>query len=324
MKKTELVEAAAVLKALAEDWDLVDNAPEIDFLIFVSEDREELDFYPKKSFVAMMERSGLIENPDNGSSVHDTYTYYERDDSVWREVTESGPIVFQYKITPKGRKLLRDAPKLIGKPIRELRVATSPVETQSKPLKVVTYDRPAIQKLVDTFEQNAIRLIEAALAPKNDLDRTASSKIGLVCGPRLWATIEADARRNGLQPAGSLIRQSFSFGGKGAKSETTETKLKEQPISPPDEARLFWKTLREKFRIGAPLVITRATSAELTVYPYQEEIENDDFPPPNLAGLTVFFIVESNQSRFIVVVKNVPQDSIDHYRPELSWVESIP
>src|SRR5262245_43513519 len=144
MKKTELVEAAAVLKALAEDWDLVDNAPEIDFLIFVSEDREELDFYPKKSFVAMMERSGLIENPDNGSSVHDTYTYYERDDSVWREVTESGPIVFQYKITPKGRKLLRDAPKLIGKPIRELRVATSPVETQSKPLKVVTYDRPAI------------------------------------------------------------------------------------------------------------------------------------------------------------------------------------
>jgi hypothetical protein len=62
MKRTEQAEAAAVLKALTKGWDLVDSDPDLDFLIFVSEDLDELDFYPQKSFVQMMERSGLIEN----------------------------------------------------------------------------------------------------------------------------------------------------------------------------------------------------------------------------------------------------------------------
>jgi hypothetical protein len=144
MKRTERAEAAAVLKALTKGWDLVDSSPEVDFLIFVNEDRDELDFYPKKSFVQMMERSALIENLyKEGSSVRHPNTYYKSDGSVWKEITEAWSIVFQYRVTPKGRKFLGNAPKLIGKPIRSLRVATSPVEIPSKPLKLVTYDRQA-------------------------------------------------------------------------------------------------------------------------------------------------------------------------------------
>jgi hypothetical protein len=101
-----------------------------------------------------MERSGLIENRDReGSSVRQPHTYYEGSPSVWKEVTVAGLIVFRYRVTPKGLKLLRDAPRLIGRPVRALRPATSPVDTQSEPLRVVTYDRPAIQKLVEAFDQ---------------------------------------------------------------------------------------------------------------------------------------------------------------------------
>ncbi|HEU4933052.1 MAG TPA: hypothetical protein VFT48_13310 [Pyrinomonadaceae bacterium] len=325
MKRTELSEAAAVLKALTAGWALVDKGPEIDFLVFVSEDRDELDFYPKKSFVGMMESSGLIENPDKqGSSLRQPYTYYEAGPSVWKEVTVAGPIVFQYRVTQKGRTLLRDTPRLTGKPVRALRPATSPVDTRSEPLRVVTYDRPAIQKLVDAFDQKAAALIEAAFSPKTDLDRASSSSRRIVCGPRLWQTLEPHARRNGLQPSGSLLSVTYDLAGKGAKQKESTRKLADQLILPSDEARRFWQTLREAFKIDGPLTIRRAVSGEQSAYTYHEEIENDDFPPPDLAGRTVLFIVEVNKSRFMVLVKNVPDDNMEHFEPDVSWVETMP
>ena len=196
MKRTERAEAAAVLTALTKGWDLVDSSPEVDFLIFVSEDRDELDLYPKKSFIQMMERSALIENLDKeGSSVRQLYTRYEHDGSVWKEITEAEPIVFRYQATPKGLKFLRDAPQLIGKPIRRLRVANPPIENPSKPLKIVTYDRQAIQKLVDAFVQKARAQIEAVFAVDND--PSAPSINGFVCGPKLWRSLEPRARTRG-------------------------------------------------------------------------------------------------------------------------------
>jgi hypothetical protein len=90
------------------------------------------------------------------------------------------------------------------------------------------------------------------------------------------------------------------------------------------DERLFWKTLREEFKIDGPLVIRRAATPEWSAYPYQEEIENNDFPSPDLAGLTVLFITEVNKSRFMVLVKNVPKANMQHFEPEVSWVEIMP
>jgi hypothetical protein len=235
MERTELAEAAAVLKALTAGRFLIDDGPEIDFLLLVNEDRDELDFYPKKSFVELMESAGLIENTDKeGSSVRQPETYYEYEESasVWKEVTVAGSIVFQYRVTQKGRKLLRDAPRLIGRPVRALRSATSPVDTERKPLKVVTDDRPAIQRLVDTFDQKATALIEAAFSPRNDVDRTAASSHATVCGSRLWTTLEPHARRNGLQPSGSLLITTYNLADKGAKQRAPARKLEDQLILP--------------------------------------------------------------------------------------------
>jgi hypothetical protein len=116
----------------------------------------------------------------------------------------------------------------------------------------------------------------------------------------------------------------YNLAGKGAKQKERTRTLEDQLILPSDEARLFWKTLREEFKIDGPLAIRRATSAEWSTYPYQEEIENNDFPPPNLAGHTVLFIVEVNKSRFMVLVKNVPEANMQHFEPEVNWVEIMP
>jgi hypothetical protein len=322
MNRTELAQAAAVLKALAEGWALIDYNPDIDFLVFVGESRDELDFYPKKSFVRMMERSGLIENRDKEvSTARQPHTYYERGrPSVWKEVTEAGLIVFQYDVTPKGQELLRDAPRLIGTPVRALRPATSPIDTQIKPLRVVTYNRRQIQKLVHAFDQKATTLIAKAFSPRNDLDRAASANRGLVCGPKLWRTLEPNARRNGLQPKGSLLSVTYDLANNGAWKESA-SKLEDQLILPSDEARLFWKTLSEAFRIDGRLAIRRATRAERSAYKHQEEFADTDFPSPDLADLTILFIVEGNNSKFMVVVKNVPDDKMEHYQPEVTWVE---
>lgn len=323
MNRTELAEAAAVLKALAEDWALIDYNPTIDFLVFVSESHEELDFYPKKSFVQMMERSGLIENRDKqGSSVRRPYTYYERVRSVWKEVTEPGPIIFDYQVTPKGQELLRDAPTLTGAPVRALRSARWPIDTKIKPMKVVTYNRRQIQQLVNVFDRKATTLIERTFSPRNDLDRAASASSGVVCGPKLWTTLEPHARRNGLQPKGSLLTVTHDLAGNG--TEPKESKLADQLISRSDEARLFWKTLHEAFKIEGRLAIRRATRAEQSAYTYFEMIENDDFPSPDLGDLAILFIVEGNNSKFMVLVKNVPDDKMEHFAPEVTWVEIMP
>ena len=322
MTRTELVEAAAVLKALMADWALIDYAPEHDFLVLVSESRDELNFYPKKSLVQMMERSGLIENLDKkGSSVREHHVHYERGPSVWKEVTEPGLIVFNYQVTQEGQTLLRDAPKLIGGPVRALRTATSPIDIQSKPLKVVTYDRPTIQKLVAAFDRKATALIEETFAPKNDQDRATAASRSFVCGPKLWTTLEPDARRHGLKPSGSLIGVTFDLAGKDAGQQEKASKLQDQLILPADEARLFWQTFREAFKIEAPLQIRRAAPAEHSAYTFYEEIEDDDFPPPDLAGRTVLFIVEKNKSKFMVLVQNAPQEDMEHFEPRVSWVE---
>jgi hypothetical protein len=330
MTKTDLAEAAAVLKALTNGWALVDEDPEIDFLLFVSESRDQLDFYPKKLFIQMMEQSGLIENPDKArSSVREPITYYEGGASEWREVTIAGPIVFQYQVTQEGRKLLRDAPRLTGRPIRRLRSAASPIDVQSKPLKVVTYDRAAIDQLVIAWDQKATSLIEAAFSPKNDLDQARAISSSVVCGPRLWTTLEPHARRNGLQPSGSLLSVTYDLTGKGDKE--SQKKLEDRPIQAANEARLFWLTLREVFKLDGPLTIRPASSAERSANTFPGQIENmyfpeieNDFPAPNLAGRSVSYVVEGNKSKFMVLVKNVPTANMESFEPQVSWVELMP
>jgi hypothetical protein len=319
MKKSEHEQTAAVLKALTNGWALVDSDPDIDFLVFVSEDSDELAFYPKKSFVQLMERSGLIENLDKeGSSARYPHTYYEGDGSVWKEITEAGSIGFQYRVTPKGRIFLRDAPKLIGKPVEPLRVAASPIEIPSKPLKVVSYDREAVQKLVDAFVQKATAQIEGLFSSEDNVDPSLSTR-RLMCGPKLWRKLESQAWLNGLRPTGMLVQRTFSL--THGKEKSQDRLLDDQPLFAAEEVRLFRKTLRETFKLDGPPLIRYAKAAEASVYPYPEQIRNNDFPPPDLSSLAILFVVEINQSRFAVLVTSEPDADLKHFGPEISWVD---
>ena len=313
MKRTEQAEAAAVLKALTEGWALVDSHPDVDFLLFVSEDREELALYPKKSFVQLLERSGLIENLDKkGSAVREPYIHYEGDDSVWKEVTEAGSIMFQYRVTPRGEIFLLDAPKLIGKTVR-LIVATSPIEIPSKPLKVVTYDRQAVQKLVAGFSREAMKQIEVVFTSEDVGDPSVFST--LLCGPELWRKVESKARLNGLVPRGRLVSRTYAVG----KEKTSERRLEDQPLLTSEEVRLFWKTLRESYKIGGPPLIRQANAAESSQY--QEHVKIDDFPLPDLSSLAIMFVVEMNNAKFAVLVKSEPTADMKHFGPEISWID---
>jgi len=101
----------AVLKALDEDWALVDDYPDEDYLIFVNESRMEMeDFFPKKALVTLMADQGLINDDSNPPSQPETLSYFmTHEDGRTEEVIEHGPHVYLYKLTPKGRSLLQSA-----------------------------------------------------------------------------------------------------------------------------------------------------------------------------------------------------------------------
>jgi hypothetical protein len=323
MKRTELAEVAAVLKALTKGWDLVDSHSEIEFLVFVNEDRDELDFYPQKSFVQRMELSGLIENLDKkGSPVREPHTFFEGDTSrgEWKEITEAGSILFRYRVTPKGQKLLRDAAKLLGRQIRPLRIAKTPAEIDKKPLKVVTYDRQAIQKIVAAFVQKAKTQVETAFSPKSDADLSAYSPRGLLCGPKIWQELEPLAVRKGLRPA-LLVRHTYSTSDD--KRANAVTLVKDKPFSAPDEVRLFWQMLHETIKLDGSPSVRRVEASEASAYSLYDQVEKDDFPSPNLSSMGLVFIVESNKHQFIVVVKSEIQADMKHFGPGINWVELV-
>lgn len=322
MNKSELADAAVVLQALTRDWNLVDYNPDHDFLVLVNESREELDFYPKRSFISRLEQEGLIEDVDKRrSSVREPTKGYEREGDGWKEITTEGIIVFQHRVTQKGQNFLRDLPKSAGSQIRPLKVARNPVDIEVKVIREVTYDRAAIKKLVETHDQKAKELI------RNAFSNESSSTSRVVCGPKLWQILQPHAQSNGLQPKASLVREDLSFNGEGAK----RTSLSDQLIMGPAESRLFWKTLREQFKFTDQLTIRRATSAERSADTYSVKLppgfqipgKDDEFPPPNLMGYEALFVVEVNGTRFIVLIENEPDDQMKHSAPHLKWIEII-
>lgn len=84
-------EIIAILKALDEDWAIVDEYPNEDYLVLVNESRMVMEgFFPRKALVQIMEDQGLIK------------------DSEKKRRSKPGqiPYVYFYKLTDKGRALL--------------------------------------------------------------------------------------------------------------------------------------------------------------------------------------------------------------------------
>ena len=317
MSKKEQADAAAVLKALGRNWSLVDETPEIDFLLLVNEDRDELDFYPKKSLVRMMEQSGLIEDVNPESSVRQPSVYYEGDGSEWKEITKPGPIVFDYRVTKKGHSFLRDAPGLIGKPVRPLRVAKSPVDIPIKPIKVVTYNKETIAKLVAEFERDATSQIERLFAATSATDLNGSAQPHLLCGVKLWQRLKSQAEINGLRPTGSLITMTYDLMG---KEQPKTRKLEDVPLSSVEEMALFIKTLRDVFAITQPPSIRHAERNEI-VDRYQQGILDTSPTNPELVGFVMTFIAEANNSKFVLQVEAIPRENVTRFGPAITWIE---
>lgn len=99
----------AILKALDEDWALVDDYPNEDYLVLVNESRMEMeDFFPKKALVTMMADQGLIKDKPTTRPEPETFSSFVlHEDGRTEEVIQPVPHVYFYEVTSKGRSLLR-------------------------------------------------------------------------------------------------------------------------------------------------------------------------------------------------------------------------
>jgi hypothetical protein len=100
----------AILGVLEQDWLLVDDYPEEDFLVCVNERRDVMeDFFPKKELVSDIEEEGLIEDRTKGMPSQPTTSSYwmtDKNENV-EEVIMHCPQVHFYDLTEKGKELLR-------------------------------------------------------------------------------------------------------------------------------------------------------------------------------------------------------------------------
>jgi len=317
IKRSDQMTVVKILKALSEDWDLVDYGDDLNFLVLVSEGREELDFYPKKELVKQMEQAGLIENLDpKGSAVREPETHWESDPTTegWKEVTEEGIIVFSYRVTTQGTSFLRDAAERAQGSLPPLRITNQPVETQQRVLKVVTYDKQAIEKLIKAFDQQARTLVEEAFS-NTDLDQQSLANASPFWGPKLVQSV-------GLQPVdgvvarGRLVRHTTNMTGETVTRELPEISLSGQ------ELRLFLKALVDKFPL-TNRVIRKADPAEAATYPFNASHTNDT--SPLLLDRVVILVVETEKARLVVAVKNAPEPAMNPLQSlaKLEWIELL-
>lgn len=95
IEEAETTDAIAILRALEDNWALVDDYPDADYLVCVNESRDLLeDFFPKKSLVERMERAGLIEDTDDGPGFDEP------------ELVGFTPHVYLYVVTEEGKAWL--------------------------------------------------------------------------------------------------------------------------------------------------------------------------------------------------------------------------
>lgn len=318
-KNSKQVNIVLVLKALGQDYVLVDESSDIDFLTFVSESRERLDFYPKKKLVQEMEQFGLIENRDKqGSAKRENNVYFEGNPikKEWKEITEEGSIVYLYGITKKGLDFLSKIEKE-SKPLPSLSLAKSEINIKPKILNVVIYDQQTIQKSIDSFVEKAKQEIEDAFSAKNETNPNIFSYGFLQCGANLWQKIKPKVQRSNNELELRIESQTYS--------NTDEIKTNEFPdqIISSGEIQQFWKAVSETFIQHKPLTIQQTKSSILPKHLIQMGIMDDEFPTPDLSNFLAVFLVESNNYKFIVATKGEQQINKSVSPPKIFWIDII-
>lgn len=310
---------AVVLMALEKDWALVDFSPDVDFLFFVNEDREELNFYPKKSLIEELENKALISNTDKASSdIRIPSTHYENNFSAGeiKEITEAGSIVYVYQVTEKGKKYLQGILKTGRISIPPLKIATSSRDIPTKIIKVVTYDKQALQKINDEYTKQAQSQVEAAFSVKSGSVSPAPLTASFIIGGKLWKRMLTDAERNGLNP-GRLVRYSSIV--RNGVERTASSQIDDVAISTERELPIFWKIFREKFLLDDQIVTKNIGATEASVY-WREMAERQ---APLLVTGNLSFLVESSSTKFIVHIENKRGQDFIHIVPEIRGIELI-
>jgi hypothetical protein len=321
MTHENVLQMATLLMAIKNDFSIVDRDPDLDYLIFSSED-DELEFYPKKSLPEQMEALGLIEG---SKQVLDPYTHYEGDPQTggWTAITSPPATVYYYQVTAKGDQFLNNAPNTLGHPLPPLKMAsdTSVIEhSHVKPIEVVTHTPEDLQKLHDDFVRMSKDKIES-LFVKNAAGDSATVPDGLACGRKLWTKLEPEAIKNGVNP--QVRRVVSSTWSDSAPSTTFESAQPGSGIRSAEQVRLFMKTLLHVFAFEGKLSVRQLTESEAAQNRDFVDIAFGSIPSFTPMLTQVSFFVEYGTTRFLVKVKNKPGYDFLKISPEISSIEFV-
>ena len=111
LTEDERSQLVTLLEALQTGWAVVDEAENFNYVLLVNESRSEMEgFKPSKNLIHKLERMRLIVDPDAafGSRPREPGVHYESSAPDWEVKTIKTllPIVYFYKVTPKGRDFL--------------------------------------------------------------------------------------------------------------------------------------------------------------------------------------------------------------------------
>ena len=324
MTKDEVLQMATLIMAIKRDWSMIDEDPEADFLIFVNEDRETLEFFPKKTLPKRMEELGLLVNKDGTKvPVREPYIHYQGNintDTV-EQITTPGGIFYNYEITAKGKEFLANAPKTLGRPLPPLKIASWESESRhswTKPIKVVKYDHEALQKIRDNFARIAQNQVEILFAPANADKPESELPEGFSCGPNLWAKIETEAIKNGMHPG--ALKVVYSYWRDTGDSGSNTYDRPEKGISSRPQVSLFRKTLFQVFPLAGTPSIRKLTEQESARY---QDLQDRALGMSPFFMRSAAFFVEYDKLRFLVKVRNESTEDFMNISPKVSLVELV-
>ena len=324
MTKEEVLQMATLMMAIRKDWSMIDENPDADFLIFVNEDQDTLEFFPKKTLPKRMEGLGLLVNKDGAKvPIREPYTHYEMEpnsDAI-KAITTPGGIFYNYGITAKGKEFLANAPKTLGHPLPPLKIATSKSasdHSKTKPIKVVTYDREALQKIRDDFAPIALNQVEILFAPANSDKSETELPDGFSCGPNLWAKLETEAIRNGVRPG--ALKTVYSYWRDTGDSGSVNFDRPGKGISSRAQVSLFRKTLFQVFPATVTPSIRKLSESESARY---QDVQDMAFGMSPFLIRPAAFFVEYDHLRFLVKVRNETTADFLKISPKISLVDLI-
>lgn len=107
MKELKREDIIAVLRAVDEDWSVIDRTDKEDFMVLINASRNEKEgFRPKKNLIKEIENLGYISKFEDSYRGMPILQKPGEEYTEWEEIPDSAWTIHFYEVTTKGKDLL--------------------------------------------------------------------------------------------------------------------------------------------------------------------------------------------------------------------------